>query len=562
VIVGKRAWWVAAALLAWSCTGSVGAPSELDPTAHAGRDGAGGSAGGDPLDGGGGPGQRGPYLASMSEARRLSRAELDHTLRDLLGDDRNTASRYLAEDLFAPYDNDYTTQLASGALIDSLERMAEDVARHVLADPTLHDRLVICTPSGPGDAQCFRRVVEDFAPRAFRRPLRDGEVDRYLTLLAFATEDNPDVDNDFDTAVELFVRAVLQDPEFLYRIEVGSADPDTGAFALTDHEIATRMSYLLWGTTPDATLLAAADAGELVEAERRRALATTMLDDPRARAQVQRFHAMWLGYRSLPHDATLTAAFSRETGALLERIVFDEPHSYLELFDFAQTFLDDALADHYGLPRPAGGQGWVTYDDGRAGLLSHGSVLSAFGKFSDTSPTQRGILVRTRLMCQHIDSPPANVNADQPPAGQMDAVCKYDRYAQHRSSGSCAACHSQMDPIGFGLENYDLAGRFREHDEGLPECVISGEGELVGVGAFSGPAELGALLVDSGIVEACVVRQLLQFGIGRALEGNEHEAAAALAAQFADADYDLTRLLVELVAGEPFAHKLEPEGGG
>jgi hypothetical protein len=204
----------------------------------------------------------------------------------------------------------------------------------------------------------------------------------------------------------------------------------------------------------------------------------------------------------------------------------------------------------------------VSYDDGRAGLLSHGSVLSAFGKFSDTSPTQRGILVRTRLMCERIAPPPADVNADQPPTGQMDALCKYDRYEQHRTSSSCASCHQQMDPIGFGLENYDLAGRYREHDEGLPECVIRGEGNLTGIGAFSGPAELGALLVDNGIVEACVVRQLLQFGVGRALVGNELEAANALAEQFAGGGHDLTQLLVELVASEPFVHRLEPAGGG
>src|SRR5205823_459887 len=154
-------------------------------------------------------------------------------------------------------------------------------------------------------------------------------------------------------------------------------------------------------------------------------------------------------YRAIPQPPELTSAFNRETTALIDRVVFDKPQSYLNMFTFSETRLDDFLADHYGLPRPPGGDGWVAYgDSGRAGILSHGSVLAAFSKFSDTSPTQRGKFIRTRLLCQEIPKPPPTVKADQPP-GDKDAVCKYDRYLQHRTSSSCASCHDQMDPIGF-----------------------------------------------------------------------------------------------------------------
>jgi hypothetical protein len=465
----------------------------------------------------------------------------------------------LAEDLYSPYDNDYLTQTASGALIDSLEAMSTEVAAHTMADPALRKRLVPCTPSGPGDSACFRQVVDSFGRRAFRRALTSAEVDAYMPLLDFATENNPAVAHDFYTAVELLLRSVLQDPEFLYRIEVGTPTKDPAVFALHGYEIAGRMSYLLWGSTPDDALLADADAGRLADPAGRRTIATRMLADSRARDQLHRFHAMWLGYRALPHPPELTSAFNRETTALIDRIVFDEAQSYLNIFTFDETYLDDSLADHYGLPHPSGGLGWVKYgDSGRAGLLSHGAVLSAFSKFTDTSPTQRGIFVRTRLLCQEIQPPPAAVNSDKPP-GNKDAVCKFDRYAQHRTSSSCASCHSQLDPIGFGLEMYNIAGQLRTHDDGLPQCSIAGQGEVVGYGTFSGPAELGKLLLDKSLVQPCIARQFMQFAIGRKPAGDENDEVDALGSAFANNSYAFKELILSYVASPAFGLRREPE---
>jgi hypothetical protein len=566
-----RAWVVVGiAALPWAvaCSGSItdagGDPPGADPPSGdgsgAGSAGSGASGAGPGPGGGAGSGASPSVVAAESVARRMSRAELDNTLRDLLGDDSSPASQLLAEDAFTPYDNDYESQLASGALIDSLELLASDVAARVIGDDALRDRLVPCTPSEPGDEACFRQVVEGFARRAFRRPLLPDEVDSYLPLLEFATEDNPEVPHDFYTAVGLVVQAVLQDPEFLYRIEVGTDTGDGVTFALTDHELAARMSYLLWGTTPDDALITAADEGRLTDPAARQTLAESMLGDDRARAQVHRFHAMWLGYRALPHPPELTSAFQRETTALLDRVVFDEPQSYLRLFNFGETYLDDMLADHYGLPRPDGGEGWVEYgDSGRGGILSHGSVLSAFSKFTDTSPTQRGKFVRTRLLCQVIPRPPANVAADKPPSGDDDAVCKYDRYAEHRASDSCAGCHAQMDPIGFGLERFDVAGRYRENDDGLPECGIDGQGEVVPYGAFNGPAELGQLLLDEGLVQGCVVQQLGQFALGRAPSAADAALLEMLQTSFTGSDFAFDELLSAYVRSEAFGLRREPE---
>ena len=529
-----------------ACTGQI----RGEGRGGEGQDGANGGAGEQ-----GGPPAVDPVVAVESGARRLTQAELDNTLRDLLDEKTAPASRLLNEDEFRPFDNDYTIQQASEALITSLEVLAEEVAERAIADDARRAALVPCTPASAGDEQCFREFLEAFLPRAFRRPVTQEDVDAYLPLLAFATEGIAVVDNNFYTAVELAVSAVVQDPEFLYRVKQGTPGNTAGLIELDGYEIASRMSYLLWASMPDDVLFAAAAAGTLDSPQGRRSEAIRMLADPKARAQLHRFHAMWLGYRSIPHTPELVAAFDRETSALIDRVIFDEPGSYLRLFTMDETFVDDALADHYGLPRPVNGEGWVSYEGtGRAGILGHGSLLAAFGKFEDTSPTQRGILVRTRFMCEQVPSPPPDVDADQPPQGEMDAVCKYDRYAEHRDqSSSCAGCHSLTDPIGFGLENFDAAGRYREHDDGLPECVIEGSGEIVGVGAFSGPAELSELLVDNGYIDACAVRQFLTFALGRPPSSYEDHLVEEITGSFRSGQHDFNAFIVDFIASDRFA---------
>jgi hypothetical protein len=477
-------------------------------------------------------------------------------MRDIFGDETAPAAKVLSEDEYNPFDNDYTLQRASRALIDSLEAFAESVAaRAVSADN--RERVVPCAPADAGDTACFTQTIEALGRRLFRRPLGEDEVAAYLTLQEFSTEDNPAAYNDFYTGVELVIRSMLQDPEFLYRIEVGTAEADPDVRRLDDYEIATRLGFLLWGSTPSDDLLDAAAEGALSDAARRRELAEELLEDQRARDALHRFHAMWLGYRAIPHDAELTAAFELETSHLIDRVVFDEPSSYLDLFLSSETYLNDRLAEQYALPRPSGGEGWVPYgSSGRAGILSHGSVLAAFSKFSDTSPTQRGIFVQTRLLCNRVLPPPANVNVDQPPSSD-DAVCKYDRYAAHRETPSCAGCHSELDPIGFGLEAYDVGGRLRESDDGHPECEITGDGELPGYGTFNGPRELAERLVESGEITGCFVQHLLSYAIGRPVHESEGAVVNELTLAFESEDFAAKELLLDYVASERFALRRE-----
>ncbi len=492
-----------------------------------------------------------------SVARRLSLVELDRTIEALVGDTTSPATRFLTPDLFTPYDNDYVQQQPSRALIEALDQMAADVAARAMTDH--RDAIVGCTPTGAGDTVCMRDFIARFGKRALRRPLSTDEIDDYAALQSYATESVSGVTNDFYTGVALVIRAMLQDPEMLYRVEVGVPTDKPRVTQLGDHEIMTRLAFLLWGEAPDDALLAIADAGGLANAQTRRSVASGMLADSRARAQVQRFHSMWLGYRAIPHPPALAQAFARETTALIDDVVFDNARDYRELFTSSRTFIDATLATNYALPLPGGTPAWVEYGaGGRAGILSHGSVLSTFGKFSDTSPTQRGIFVRTRLFCEEVLPPPPDANVDAPPSSTDGSPCKANRYAQHRESASCAACHGRLDPIGFGLENYDMAGRYRTHDDGYEECTIDGRGEIIGIGSFSGPKELADMLISSHTLDACVTQQMYSFAIGRPLTGDELPQVERATQRFAASGYDFRGMLLDFVSDDLFAQKREP----
>lgn len=502
--------------------------------------------------------------ALTSEVRRLSQAEIDHTLRDVMKEPSQPAGRLLVNDTFTPYDNNYVEQQSSAALVDALDALATDVAARVLADDEARAAIIPCTPASRDDEGCFTQLVRSLGQKMLRRPLDDDEVATYLPLLAFAREDNAFYETGFDTAVELVVRAFLLDPEFLFRIEVGTPTDEVGVARLNPFETATRMSFLLWGSSPNDAVFAAAADGSLDDADARAAVAADMLQDPRAREQLQRFHAMWLGYRAIPVPGELSARFGTETNALIDRVVFDEDRDYRDVFTLEETFVDDDLADHYGLPRPQTSPGWVsTAGTDRAGILAQGAVLASFSKFNDTSPTQRGILVRNRLLCQAIRPPPPTVNVDQPPPPPEDGPnCKADRYRAHTLSTSCNECHSQMDPIGFGLENYDIQGRFREHDDDNDACAIDGIGELPGFGVFHGPRELGRRLVDEDLVAPCFVEQVTSYAAGRPLRDDELGIADAWHNRFVAGDHRLEALLLDQIASEQFVTRREAVVGG
>ena len=491
--------------------------------------------------------------------RRLSRAEVADSIKELLGVEAPEALVILPEDPGTPFDNDYTLQQASAVLVEGVEAMVEAATTRALASPASRERLIPCTPAGPDDANCLRKVVTTFGRRALRRTLTEAEVQDFLAAGALAVRSGS-----FDTAVSVVIRSMLQDVEFLYRVELGTpVEGKPGTHRLGAFELASRLSFLLWGRTPPDWLLDLAEQGKLETSEQVRAAAEKLLEDPRANRQVERFHALWLGYASLPHSADLVAALSTETSALVDKVVFQDRADYLQLFLSEQTWANDLLVQHYGLSAPpASGYRWVSYGGtARKGILSHGSLLSNGAKQLDTSPTLRGLWIRNRLFCQVIPPPPPNANADVPPQGSNGGTCKPDRYSAHANNGSCASCHEAMDPVGFGLENYDPSGRYRTQEVEDPTCTIRGDGELTGIGRFNGPGELAELLTTSGALEPCVVRQVFRFASGREEADEDEPLLRKLEDTFVSGGRRFDQLLLSIVSEPSFLFRRESEEG-
>ncbi|MDB4983797.1 MAG: Cellulose-binding domain protein [Myxococcales bacterium] len=541
-----------------ACTGKISdVRAGAAGTGSAGNTGNGGSSG---AAGATGVAMNVPagLAVGASGLHRLSRIEYDNSLRDLLGDTTRPGFAKLPEDVNDPFDNDYKTQLVSGALVATAETLATDASTRLLADPARRDTVVGCKPTGPSDAKCMDTFVRAFGRRAFRRPLTTDEVAAYVGLQSFAVEAG-----DFYAGVDLVVRAVLQDPSFLYRVEVGvPVAGQTGVYQLDDYEIGARLSYFLWGTTPSDELLDLAATGSLATSAGRRSAATKLLADARGAERVRSFHSFWLGYHQLPVDAQLGDMLRAETDALVTRVVLEKKADYLELFRWPETFLTDAAATRYGLPAPGSATGaWVSYGaNPRRGILSHGAVLATGAKFDDTSPTLRGVFVRNRLLCQVVPPPPPNVMVDQPPPATTTR-CKIDRYAAHRAGG-CAGCHSLTDGIGFGLENYDRTGLYRATEAAAPECAIAGAGQIVGStagptgdGKFNGPAGLGELLIASGGLEGCVVTQLFRMAHGRRETSNDMPALATLTDGFKKNGRTFDTLMVDVAAADAFGYR-------
>ncbi|MCB9665295.1 MAG: DUF1588 domain-containing protein [Alphaproteobacteria bacterium] len=492
--------------------------------------------------------------------RRLGVREIDRTVRSLLGDLGLTAATWLPEDLRAPFDTVAATQDPSRVLVEGLDAHARAVAAAVRADPVRLAALVACDLA---DEACLPDLARRLVRALLRHPADDAEV---ADLVALGRE-VATIDGAPEAAVEALLSVLLQDPGFVYVIDRGTAVAGApGVLALDGPSVLTRMALLLWGALPDLALQTEADALDLTDAEVRRGLATRMMTDPRARAHAFDVHVQWLDLHSANNDdPEFAAAVMVEPQRVIERVLFTDARPWQEVLTFPETLLLPGLATAYDFDRPAEPT-WVDVRDrGRGGLLGMASWLMRPASVDDTSPTIRGKQVRERIMCEPIDPPPAAVISDAPPDVGLGA-CKIERYEAHRSNPACASCHDLMDPIGFGLERYDGEGMYRTEeapyaaqlgDTGAP-CPIDGQGEVDGLGAFSGPRELGLLLTEAGIADACFARQVagLHRGIST-LDLDPAEVDPVLTAwRAAGGRYD--QLLVELIAQPVFGFREVP----
>lgn len=512
-------------------------------------------------DGEGGPQTLIPLPAAAeaigkSQARRLSRDEYDNAVEDLLGDTRRAGLKALPSDGNITFDNEYQVQAASTALIEGVETLAAEAAKSLVADASRLRTVLPCTPSGPDDAECMRAFVTGFGRRVLRRPLSAEETERLVALQALSVKRS-----DFNVGVRAVVQVLLQDPAFLYRVEVGTpVEGQNGVYRLGQFELASRLSFLILGSTPPEWLLDLAESAQLATQDDLASAAERLLTEPRAVARVQHFHAMWLGYADLPqHEPALAAKFQTEANALVKKVIFEQPSDYFGVFTSKEAYVDDALAQNYGMKGPgSSGFAWMPYSGPeRAGILSTGAVLSNGFASGDSSPTRRGLFMRRRMLCNEVPAPPPTVVSDVPPEVGL-APCKAERYAEHANNPTCIGCHTLMDPIGFGLEAFDISGRFRTTEPDEPSCSIKGEGEVAGSAKFTGPAGFAKVLTESGRLEACVATQYFRFASGRREDSSERDNIQALANGFQSGERQFGNLVMGLVSQDTFAFRRDP----
>ena len=425
------------------------------------------------------------------------------------------------------------------------------------AGPTPESRakVFICGhPRGRHVTGCASRIVSSLATRAFRRPVAPAEAARYTALFRAARQRG----ESFDEGITVALQALLVSPDFLFRLERDRRAP---VYAVSQHELATRLAYFLWASMPDEALLRRADAGTLRRPDVLDAEVRRMLRDPRASALVREFGGQWLQFRALENvkpdvekfpdfDTYLRMSMREETERFFDRIM-REDRSVLEFLDAKYTFLNERLARHYGVEGVSGPRFRLVEiaDPNRAGVMTHGSVLTVSSYSTRTSPVLRGKWVLDNLLDAPPPEPPPNVPIiDEAAIG--DSATQREQLEAHRADPTCAACHRRMDPLGFGLENFDAIGQWRAVDG---KFAVDPSGTLPDGRAFSGPAELTAILASEHEAFAkALTSKMLTYALGRGLEPYDRRTVRMIARALPGHDYRFSGLVLEIVKSLPF----------
>lgn len=499
--------------------------------------------------------------------RRLNRVEYDNTVRDLLGVTSQPASVFPPDDTGYGFDNIGDVLSLSPLLAEKYLDVAESIADEALnrelagyrtTSPANH-RILTCNHAAEGhDARCAERIIRDLAPRAYRRPATREELRKLRDLYQVAI----DAGDGFDQGIKLVIQALLVSPHFLFRAEgeqsAKLADED---FRIANYDYASRLSYFLWSSMPDRELLACAQEGTIRHPRTLRAQVQRMLRDPRAGALAENFGGQWLQIRNLKRVDPDPAKFPQFTGELREamatetRLFFTsvvvEDRSLLDFIDADYTYVNEALAKHYGIDGIAGPEfRRVTVDPAiRGGLLGQASVLTVTSLPTRTSPVLRGLWVLENLLAAAPPPPPPDV----PPldAAKVDSTATLrQKLEAHRANVSCASCHNRMDPLGFGLENYDAIGAWRTEDNSQP---VDSSGVLPDGRAFSGPGELKKVLLERKTeFTRCLAEKMLTYALGRGVEDFDTPVVDDIVAGVEDSDYRFSALVYEIVRSLPF----------
>ncbi len=459
-----------------------------------------------------------------------------------------------------------------GVDLDKYQRGAEAVAAAVVADKTLLNKVAPCASStAAADARnCAKTFLSAFGTRIYRAPVAAADVDRHLVLY-----DAGAANGGYAHGMQLLLSGMLQAPRFLYRVELGTAEAvGPKAVKLSGYELAARLSYGLWNSTPDDMLNTAAAGGTLATPADVSAQLTRMLKDPRGATMVPHFLASWIHLPELNNVAKndkiypewnddLRNAMTAQANQFFNDLLQNKGGTVAALLTSQSVFMNSKTALLYGaaatgLPTDNTFQTSQKTDGTVSGLLTLPAFLATQAKASEGSPIYRGKFVREQLFCQDLPAPPANV----PPAPEVTpGVSTRERLKQHEVDMACAACHQMMDPIGLGFENYDGIGRYRTMDAGKP---VDASGSISGTadanGPFNGVAELGMKLSKSATVESCVAKQWFRYAMARAETPADACSMQSIGQAFHDAGGDLRTLPGALVTTPSFMYR-RPLGG-
>jgi hypothetical protein len=529
-------------------------------------------------------------MPGRAPLRRLTTFEYNNTVRDLLMDTTNPGNAFPSEVLGNGFGNDADSQSVSSVLAENYGTVAEGIAARATANTTALGRLATCASNvtAANEESCARTIATNLLPRAFRRTVPTTEVDEYVALYRSTRALSTTLT--FATGVAGMLEAILQAPDFLYRIEFGTADASNPAVRkLTGRELATRLSYFFWQTMPDATLNTAADGGMLSTPAQVMTQAQRLLNDPKSHPTVAFFFDNLLPLSiltGLERDRTLYPTFSatigqqmrQETQRMLEHEIFENttqaaglPHaagSWPAVLTAPYTFVNQALFNFYGASSFSGTAPTGTAltkvnlnTTQRLGLLTQGGFTAGTTTTNLTNPVLRGGYIVIKLMCRAISLPtdPAILAQVKPPDPYSGKTAR-ERFGAHSSQAVCTTCHQFMDPVGFALENYDAVGLYRTSERTTIsgttyDTAIDASGMIPGVGSWTGPLELVKTLATSEEVQNCFASHWMKFAYGRMLESADACNKQSLQTAFKSSGYNIKQLLLSMTQTDGFLYR-------
>ncbi len=541
-----------------ACTGTIASDGSAGNAPNVGLPGASGSSAGPQ-----GPGDCSVPQVAASPLRRLTRQEYNNTVRDLLGDTTRPADRFVAEAAQHGFTNGADSTLLSPSVVEDFENAAAALATAAVANLPA---LLGCDPAAMGEDACAQDFMARFGARAFRRPLEAGQASDYTALYQSI---KPELG--FAGAIELVLRAMLQSPYFLYRLELGMPDPAAAsAVRLSAPELASRLSYLIWGSMPDDQLFAAAASGKLETAAGVRAEAERLLNHERGAQGLTDFHVQWGQLAGVPDLQKNDVVFTPQVG----RLLLEETARFVDgtlrtgdgllqtLLTSSRSYLNAELASYYGVSAPAVSefQAYELAPGTRAGLLTLGAFMANLAHGAQASPVLRGKFVMEQMLCSPPPAPPDNVDASLPAIDPSKTA--REQLTELTGQGVCAACHQLINPPGFAFEHFDALGRYRETDRGLP---IDASGDLQGPGDanghFENHMELMQLLANSETVRSCVVSKWFVYAHGRASAELDTCSLEQMREAFRISGGNVRDLLLHLTETPAFMYRTKLSGG-